>query len=191
MNCQTNDKCLSGDDIKHYTKFANSYYDKFREIRFGIKSCARLRKDWLDDLRHEIAQYRKNDDADALSTITVNAKLVPSLSILPNPMKPCSVIVKYTNGSLSENIIEINSGGCVTNVNVEPVISVTGISYKYLQDCASPSNEWIINHNMNLVPNVWVEDCNGVDLVPVVEVINNNSVKLKFSQPVSGEAFLS
>lgn len=105
-------------------------------------------------------------------------------------MNKCNVQVKFTNGNATANIIEINSGGCITNLNVDPVVNI-GTSFKYTQDCATPSSQWTINHNLGLVPNIWVEDCSGVDLDAAVEVVDNNTIKLNFSQPVSGKAFLS
>lgn len=191
MSCQTShNKCIKGDESKHFIKFANSYYDEFRRMRFGVKSCKKPSEVWLDELRHEILQYQKVDDTDALCQVNIIGTLIPSLSLIFDPMNKCNVHVKFTNGSQSESIVQINTGGCITYLNIDPIVNV-GTSFEYTQDCATPSDEWFITHNLDLVPNVWVEDCSGNDIIPTIEVVDNNTIKLKFSQPVSGKAFLS
>lgn len=186
--------CCNNSDIskleKYSINFGNTVYSEFRKKKYGIKSCSLNRKYWLDEIRYQLLQYKKNDDADALCSVNITANLVPSLSIIHDPMNKCNVQVKFTNGNATANIIEINSGGCITNLNVDPVVNI-GTSFKYTQDCATPSSQWTINHNLGLVPNIWVEDCSGVDLDAAVEVVDNNTIKLNFSQPVSGKAFLS
>jgi hypothetical protein len=64
MNCQPNNivNCLSGDAKKYFVKFANSFYDKFRKERYGIESCNRKSKVWLDELRKDITEYQLNND---------------------------------------------------------------------------------------------------------------------------------
>jgi hypothetical protein len=63
MNCQTShNECITGDEKKYFVKFANSYYDEFRKMRFGIKSCNKKSKIWLDELRKDIIEYQLNND---------------------------------------------------------------------------------------------------------------------------------
>jgi hypothetical protein len=44
---------------------------------------------------------------------------------------------------------------------------------------------------MNLIPNVTSEDATGTDIVGIIDVIDNNRLKVYFNQPVAGKAYLS
>jgi hypothetical protein len=50
---------------------------------------------------------------------------------------------------------------------------------------------WDVIHGMNLIPNVRIEDLNGVDIQGVIDIIDNNRLKIYFNQPVAGRAYLS
>lgn len=41
--------------------FANSYYDQYRKARYGVKSCRREGKIWLDTIRKQLIDYQDLD----------------------------------------------------------------------------------------------------------------------------------
>lgn len=41
----------------YIVNFANSYYDEFRKVKYGIKNCRAGGKLWLDQLRFDLIDY--------------------------------------------------------------------------------------------------------------------------------------
>jgi hypothetical protein len=63
MTCQQNNNdCITDDEKKYFVKFANSFYDEFRKLKYGIKSCRKQSKMWLDEMRKDIIEYQLNND---------------------------------------------------------------------------------------------------------------------------------
>lgn len=194
--------------------FADSVYDEYLKSKYGIQSCKRTGKLWLDDLRRDIANYQANDDGEALCAISIQHMgwlpvyypthdtsceyRPPWADVSKYQIQTChagprSIGMSYVGQNNSANIIEVNSGGCITRINVNPSITINNnnSSFVFTQNCADPQLVWYINHNLNLVPNVWSEDCNGDNISGVIDVINNNQITLTFSSAVAGNAYLS
>lgn len=53
---------------QYLMNFANSMYAEFRQMKYGIQTCRRKTKAWLDELRKDIIEYELNPD----TTITGN-----------------------------------------------------------------------------------------------------------------------
>ena len=51
--------------------------------------------------------------------------------------------------------------------------------------------EWNITHGLNKVPSVTCYDEAGNTLYGTIEVIDNNTIKIKFSFPIKGKAILN
>jgi hypothetical protein len=104
--------------------------------------------------------------------------------------------MNYATQNVSTNIIEVNSGGCVTRINVNPSVSITN-NYgtnggaSFIHDQIVPATVWLISHNLGYVPNVWAVDAGGTNIDGTVTVIDNNSITLTFSTAVTGKAYLS
>ena len=201
---------------KYDKNFAASVYDEMRKIKYGIATCKKGTKLWLDEMRKQIVEYQSNDDGEALTQVSIQ-----HMGWLPvyypsydetceyrppwcdvdryqiqrcNAPRTASVGMSYVNQNTSTNIIEVNSGGCITRINLNPSIVINNnnnSSFVFTQNCANPQLVWYINHNLNIVPNVWAEDCNGDNISGVVDVVNNNTITLTFSVPVAGKAYLS
>jgi hypothetical protein len=199
---------------KYLMNFADSVYDEYLKSKYGIQSCKRTGKLWLDDLRRDIANYQANDDGEALCAISIQHMgwlpvyypthdtsceyRPPWADVSKYQIQTChagprSIGMSYVGQNNSANIIEVNSGGCITRINVNPSITINNnnSSFVFTQNCADPQLVWYINHNLNLVPNVWSEDCNGDNISGVIDVINNNQITLTFSSAVAGNAYLS
>jgi hypothetical protein len=110
----------------------------------------------------------------------------------PTPVGPVNGIsVQYPlPGGTTQNIIDVNAGGCITRINLNPTINVN-YATSYIHNQTTPAVLWDIVHNMKLVPSVFAEDTNGDDISGVVEIIDSNRIKIFFNQPVAGKAYLS
>lgn len=195
--------------------FADSVYEEYLRTKYGIQSCRRSGKLWLDELRKDIANYQSNDDGEALCAVSIQHMgwlpvyyptndttceyRPPWADVSKYQIQTChagprSIGMSYVGQNNSANIIEVNTGGCITRINVNPSITITNnnnSNFVFTQNCADPQAIWYINHNLNLVPNVWAEDCNGDNISGVIDVVNNNEITLTFSSPVAGKAYLS
>jgi len=147
---------------KHYKQFADSVSRICRKMRYGIDSCRPDLDDDLIEMRKQIVDWQAIEDEGALSQTNINY----------------------------QNIIEVNSGGCLTRINLNPAITINqNSSFVFTQQ--TPSTVWDIIHGMNLTPNVRTEDLTGVDIQGMIDIIDNNRVKIYFNQPVAGRAYLS
>ena len=73
--------------------------------------------------------------------------------------------------------------------NPTALLSVGLFSYTYEKQ--SNALVWTINHNLGFRPNILVMDYGNNTLECDIEMLSENSVKLTFSEPVSGYAYLS
>ena len=71
----------------------------------------------------------------------------------------------------------------------ELLTSVSTASFIYEQK--EDASEWIIEHNLNKYPYVVIVDSDGEEFVGKKVYIDNNTIKMVFSMPVSGKAFLN
>lgn len=200
---------------KYNKSFADIMYDEFRKLSYGIASCSKFitTPKYLISIRNEIANYQTMNDGNALTDVSIrhmgwlpvyyftedgNCDYVPPSANMNNYQiqkcnsGPTGIGMSYVGQTGSANIIEVNAGGCVTRINVNPTINFNNnSSYEFIQNCADPQAVWYINHNLNIVPNLWAEDCNGDNISGTIDVISNNQITLTFSSPVAGKAHLS
>jgi hypothetical protein len=200
---------------KYLMNFANSIYDEYLRSKYGIQSCRRSGKLWLDDLRRDIANYQANDDGEALCAVSIQHMgwlpvyypthdtsceyRPPWCDVSKYQIQTChagprSIGMSYVGNGGSANLIEVNAGGCITRININPAITInntTCAGFTYVQNCADPQLVWYINHNLGYTPNVWVEDCDGCNADGVIAVINSTTITITFSSPIGGTAHLS
>jgi hypothetical protein len=106
------------------------------------------------------------------------------------PNSPDQVGVGFAYGQNNQNIIEVNTGGCITRINLNPAININNnSSFEFTQQ--TPATVWNIVHGMGLKPNVKLEDLLGNDIVGAVDYLDNNTVRVTFNQAVAGKAYLS
>ena len=200
---------------KYLINFANSVYDEYRKMKFGIKACRNTGQLWLNEVRKDIVEYQSNDDGGALCEVSIQHMgwlpvyypttdesceyRPPWCDVSKYQIQKCNrgpqgIGMSYVGQNTSTNLIEVNSGGCITRININPAITINTTatsSFVFTQNCSDPQAIWYINHNLNLVPNVWAEDCNGDNISGVVDVVDNDTITLTFSSPVAGKAYLS
>lgn len=192
---------------RYYVNYADAIYKDFLQTRFGLKSCTPAGDQDLSFMRKELVDWQENEDngaltATSISYITwlgVNYDLdeieTSSTGVgylqSPTPVSPnnLSLNYNYANGQ-SQNIVDINAGGCMTRINLNPSIQITHNS-RFVFEQELPALVWTINHSMNMVPNVFIQDPEGRDIEGLVEPINNNALTITFSSPVAGTAYLS
>lgn len=197
-------RSLLANKVKYYRSFADAVYADYKRLRYGIGSCSPTADRDLAAVRKEIVDWQSNEDAGALSDIQIQYQTwlpVEYDDVLYSrggtgyiqsgtPTTPAPFGVSYNYGNSSQNIIEVNAGGCITRINLNPAITINqSISYEHTQAVAATM--WDITHNMGITPNVFTEDTTGADIEGVIEVVNNNRIKIYFTQPVAGKAFLS
>lgn len=200
---------------KYLINFANSVYDEYRQIKFGIQSCRNTGELWLNEIRNDIVEYQSNDDGGALCAVSIQHMgwlpvyypsndesceyRPPWCDVSKYQIQRCNkgpqgVGMSYVGNGGSANLIEVNAGGCITRININPAITInnnTGTAFTYVQNCADPQLVWYINHNLGYTPNVWVEDCDGCNADGVIAVVNSNTITITFSSPIGGTAHLS
>ena len=202
---------LLAEKSKYYKNFADSVYSQYRKIKYGIASCKKNTNSYLDEVRKDLVDYQTKDDGDALTQVSINTMgwlpvyystqdescdyQPPWCDMSRYQIQTCNrgpqtVGMNYTNSNSSTNLIEVNTGGCITRININPAISInTGIGFTHTQTFLA--TVWDIVHNLGYVPNVWTVDENGNNISGTVAVINNNHITITFSTSVKGTAYLS
>jgi hypothetical protein len=200
---------------KYLINFANSVYDEYRKMRYGIQSCRSTGKLWLNEMRKDIVEYQSNDDGGALCQVSIQHMgwlpvyyptndesceyRPPWCDVSKYQIQRCNrgpqgVGMSYAGNGGSANLIEVNSGGCITRININPAITInnnTATAFTYSQNCSDPQSVWNINHNLGYTPNAWTEDCDGNDISGTLAVVNANTITITFSTPQAGTAHLS
>lgn len=190
--------------VKYTKQFADVMHRLYRQMRYGIDSCKPDQDSQLISMRKELVDWEANEDEGALSETKVQLKTWLGVKyddvlyskggtgyFVSEDGRGPAVGLNYMGTQQSgQNIIEINSGGCITRINLNPAITINqNSSFVFTQQ--TPSTVWDIVHGMNMAPNVRTEDLTGVDIVGVIDNIDNNRIKIYFNQPVAGKAFLS
>lgn len=189
-----------------YKAFASAMEKKFMQMRFGVKSCSVEQDLWLAEVRKEIADWQQNHDDDALCQVAID--YYTSLNVdysgctttsdfnqtgtagsihSQNGCQTFKINYNYAGGL--SNVVDINTAGCITRINLNPVISNDGGRFVFVQQEAA--EVWIIQHNLNFTPNVFTEDEEGVDIQGVISIVDANTLHVTFSSAVAGKAYLS
>ena len=197
-------RSLLANKVKYYKSFADTIYADYKKLRYGIATCKPTADMDLAMVRKDIVDWQSNEDDGALSDVQIQYQTwlpVEYDDVLYSrggtgyiqtgtPTTPAPFGVSYNYGNGSQNIIEVNAGGCITRINLNPAITINqNTAFEFTQ--ATPATTWDIIHNMGITPNVFTEDTSGNDIEGVIEVVNSNRIKIYFTQAVAGKAFLS
>lgn len=199
---------------KYYVEFADAIAKQYRQIKYGIDTC-RTGKDLdLVTMRKELVDWQSNDDNNALSDVSINYTTWlpvtyqsndPQVTYNPNATSagpgyytsttgnsPTGATLGVGYGTTGQNIIEVNAGGCITRINLNPAITINNqavAQFAYHQ--LSASDTWTINHSLGFVPNVTTTDEQGNEISGVVTSSTTTTTVIEFSEPVNGYAYLS
>lgn len=197
---------LLPEKIKYYEQFADTVYKRFRKLRYGISSAERGLD--LSGVRKNIVDWQSNEDFDALTETSIRYTTYLPVSYDDDAtatvggagvingnqaIGPLRVAYPYS-GTSSQNIIEVTGNGCITRINLNPAITIDNSSggtanYTHIQSVASLT--WTINHNLGFIPNVFVLDSNGIEIIGSVDSASSTQIVISFSQAVSGTAYLT
>ena len=97
-------------------------------------------------------------------------------------------ILKSGEPALEIDTGNLKFGDGVTNYNSLPYFSVDK-NYTFVQGAASAT--WNINHNLGKHPSVVVVDSAGSFVYGAETHIDSNNIKIEFSAPFSGKAYLN
>ena len=190
--------------VKYTKQFADIMYRQYRQMRYGIESCKPDQDDQLISMRKELVDWEANEDEGALSETKIQLKTWLGVKyddvlyskggtgyFVSEDGKAPPLGLNYMGEQQSgQNIIEINSGGCITRINLNPAITINkNSSFVFTQQ--TPATTWDIVHGMALNTNVRIEDLAGTDIQGSIEYLDNNRLKIYFNQPVAGKAYLS
>lgn len=193
---------------RYKEEFADCMVEKYRLSQYGIQ-CAKSPIDCdLAFLRNEILSWAENEDAGALTQVSVAYMSWLPVTFNGNPaayiggfstagqtscggpvIPCCDIGMSYPTDNGNVNIIDVNVGGCMTRINVNPNITINGGSYQYY--IPTPADVWTINHNLGFVPNVLTTDVGGNEISGEVVEATISKIVIHFSQSVSGYAYLS
>lgn len=204
---------------RYINDFANSMTAVYKQMRYGISTCSYPKDSDLACMRKHLIDWQSNADGEALSANTIN--LTTYLPVTyesdaeatyhrrhashgagyytsPYANGPKTVGIGYNYGNGNTNVVEVNTDGFITRINLNPAITIqqnpnvtvnTNSSFEFTQQ--TPSTEWIITHNMNMIPNVTTADLLGNAIEGIVQVIDSNIIHIFFNTPSSGRAYLS
>lgn len=190
---------------KHNKVFADTLYQQYMQLRFGINTCKPNYDYDLSLMRKDIVDWEANEDGGALNETSIQYQTWLAVTYddvlysrggsgyitTSQPQSP-TVGLNYIEqtGPAGQNIIQVNAGGCITRINLNPSIIINQ-NTSYLHTQAIAATVWDITHNLSMIPNVTTEDLNGVDIEGIIEVIDNNRIKIYFNQATAGKAYLS
>lgn len=199
-------RTLLANKTKHYKTYADAVARVYKQMRYGMDTCRPEINLDLAFMRKELVDWQANEDGGALDDTNIQYRTWLAVeyddmllsrggtgfirSEHPVSGEKVGLSYNYGTGTNSQNVIEVNTGGCVTRINLNPAITINqNSSFIFSQD--TPVTIWDIQHNLGLIPNIFMEDEAGVDIQGNVQVIDTNRVKVFFNQPVAGKAFLS
>lgn len=88
-------------------------------------------------------------------------------------------------------LIDAPVPGSIAGVNQVVVGGPLAQTLAYHHTQNTPSNTWVINHNLNFFPNVTVADSAGSLCEGEITYTDNDSLTIHFSSSFSGNAYLS
>jgi hypothetical protein len=198
---------------EYYKAFADVVQKKFMQKRFGVKSCSVEGDIEMAWIRKQIVDWQQNHDGGALSDVSINYST--SLDVVFDPdttypgvlfdslsggsgtiqenscsMPPRSFQINYPHGLTKDNIIEVNTDGCITKINLNPAVNIDGGgTFTFTQ--STPSTIWIIQHNLGFIPNVFTRNLSGGVIRGMIVPVDTNNLEIHFSSAVAGTANLS
>jgi hypothetical protein len=200
--------------VEHYKVFADAIEQVYKQLRYGLANRHSIKSLDLATMRKNIVDWQANDDAGALTDVSMSYTTwlpvtydfdtrVDSTTAgyyrCPTTVAPSGISLGYNYpGGNSQNIIDVNAGGCITRINLNPTVNINNGSggagggsatFSYRQ--STPATTWTITHSLGFIPNVFVLDDAGVELIGAIDSATTTTLVISFSTAVSGYAYLS
>jgi len=193
---------------KLYSKYSDSIYNIFLEERYGIEPCCEVKPAELLEAELMLCEWNNMKGSDELTDsqiryfanlpVYVDGKTGISSNdshyrYAASSSSKTARVVYNTGVDGNENIIEINAGGAVTRINLNPIINIDNTAVdKFVFTQETPATIWVIEHGLEFVPgNELLTDLEGNEIEGVTRVVNINTIQVEFSEPVAGYAYLS
>lgn len=126
-------------------------------------------------------------------------KLKACFSISNPELKACySVEDKKMDACFKLNVIpdvsnfitDVEGEGLINTTRVDSTVYITSTTFVFEQGLASDT--WVINHNLNKFPSIYVVDTAGHSQMPDdIEVNDMNTITVRFLAAFSGFAYLN
>jgi hypothetical protein len=193
---------------KLYAKYSNSVYSVFLEERYGIEPCCETKPTEILEAELMLCEWKKLKGTDDLSDsqiryfsnlpVYIDGKTGTSSNdshyrYAASSSSKTARVVYNTGVNGNENIVEINAGGAVTRINLNPIINIDNTAVdKFVFTQEEPSTVCLIQHDLEFVPgNELITDLDGNEIDGITRVVNINTIQVEFSEPVAGYAYLS
>lgn len=160
--------------IETEKKFATAVYKNFMSLKYGFEPCC---------------------------TVDMEAAVIEKSLCDWEELK-----TKYEMPDTNNNIITCNtpstSGGITwTTADINALIQRLDIiettaledekDLSYVHDQPTAVATWVINHNLDKKPSVRIEDLANNDIIGEIQYVNDNTLRIEFSMPVAGTAYLN
>ena len=147
---------------KYFIDYANAVMTEFRKMKYGINPCCHKSDLNLISMRYELAEWQSSGDFSTISKVKRNYRIwMPKDSCATENNSIC-----YFNVNINNNVAK--------SYHIFPAQLV-----------------WTLTHDLEFVPNVTTTDEGGEEISGSVQYINDTTIQITFSQPVSGWAYLS
>jgi hypothetical protein len=203
MKARSSNKLMeSKKKIDIIKRFANAAFAEMRAERFGITQCCGNGDMYALARKKYICDWEDIKNQNAVDQVVVQTTWDPIFYTpyeerrrrnLPanTTVSPYDANVTYNYGvDGTENIIQINVGGAVTRINVNPLININR-NNEFTHEQLTPSCSWNVVHNFGFIPNVYTTDLQGNEIEGVVVPVDGSTIQINFSEEVSGYAYLS
>lgn len=91
---------------------------------------------------------------------------------------------------LDEKVNSIEGQGVINTTRIEDRVIITSTTFVFEQAVATDT--WVINHNLNKFPSIYVVDTAGHSQMPDdIEVNDMNTITVRFLAAFSGKAYLN
>ena len=97
----------------------------------------------------------------------------------------------YNRSVMSVDVTADNTNRTITLNYRDNTFTADVYKYAHIHNQASVSAEWVITHNLGKYPSVSVVDSSGAEVIGEVEYLTDTQLKVKFSAPFSGKAYLN
>jgi hypothetical protein len=158
--------------IKVEQNFANQAYANFKSLKFGIASCC------YTDFQNALLQKELCDWLNSKSDQIVVA--TEEAGIFVEPLAKINTSASISCPSTPTNVCTV--------LDLEEILANDATFTKCFESAAQV---WNINHNLGEYPSVTVVDLDNNVVVGEVDYLNTNQIRVSFSRPFAGCAFLN
>lgn len=188
--------------------YSDAVYKVFLEERYGIAPCCGGKSAEQLDAELLLCNWKSLQGSDELTDsqiryfanlpVYIDGKTGVSSNdshyrYAASSSSKTARVVYNTGIDGNENIVEINAGGAVTRINLNPIINIDNTNVdKFVFKQEEASAVWLVEHNLEFVPgNELITDLEGNEIDGVTRVVDINTIQIEFSEPVAGYAYLS